>query len=207
MPTPFWKISVSETMRVPDPPVGANRIPCAVAGWNWEILQCSTFTTAPAVTLIPLAPPPIVPSMSRPRRMTVIPPVVILTPATPATGTFVQSRVIDFVMVIAPKPPGSRQLMIPPAAVLEIAPANVLQGAVRTHGLTSSPTPDTQVRSAWACAGPGLSIGTHRHPIAVTSNEARMTFLLTLESSHRDRTWPPERPAAREAASWVTIIN
>jgi hypothetical protein len=34
-----------------------------------------------------------------------------------------------------------------------MAPANVLQGAVRLQGLTSSPTPDTQVRVAWACAG------------------------------------------------------
>jgi hypothetical protein len=28
-----------------------------------------------------------------------------------------------------------------------------LQGAVRLHGLTSSPTPETQVRVAWAEAG------------------------------------------------------
>jgi hypothetical protein len=33
---------------------------------------------------------------------------------------------------------------------LEIAPANVLHGDVREHGLASSPTPDTQVRVAWA---------------------------------------------------------
>jgi hypothetical protein len=37
--------------------------------------------------------------------------------------------------------------------VFEIAPAKVLQGAVRLHGLRSSPTPETQVRVAWACAG------------------------------------------------------
>src|ERR1700761_4467078 len=59
-----------------------------------------------------------------------------------------QSSVIDFVIVMAPKPPGSRQLISPSCAVLEIAPAKVLQGAVRLHGLTSSPTPDTQVRVA-----------------------------------------------------------
>ena len=58
--------------------------------------------------------------------------------------------VIDLVMVTAPKPPGSRQLISPPAAVFEIAPAKVLQGAVRLHGLTSSPTPETQVRVACA---------------------------------------------------------
>jgi hypothetical protein len=55
---------------------------------------------------------------------------------------------IDLVIVIAPKPPESRTLISPAAAVLEIAPANVLQGAVRLQGLTSSPTPDTQVRVA-----------------------------------------------------------
>src|SRR3954464_2454703 len=34
--------------------------------------------------------------------------------------------------------------MMPPAEVFEIAPAKVLQGAVRLHGNVSSPTPDTQ---------------------------------------------------------------
>ncbi len=48
----------------------------------------------------------------------------------------VQSMVIDLVMVTAPKPAGSRQLISPPAAVLEIAPAKVLQGAVRLHGFS-----------------------------------------------------------------------
>jgi hypothetical protein len=57
------------------------------------------------------------------------------------------------VIVTAPKPPGSRTEISPPAAVLEIAPANVLQGAVRLQGLASSPTPDTHVRGAWALAG------------------------------------------------------
>ena len=56
-------------------------------------------------------------------------------------------------IVTAPNPPGSRQLISPPAAVFEIAPANVLHGAVRLHGLTSLPTPETQVRVAWAWAG------------------------------------------------------
>jgi hypothetical protein len=35
---------------------------------------------------------------------------------------------------------------------LEIAPAKVLQGAVRLHGSASLPTPDTHVRVAWALA-------------------------------------------------------
>src|SRR5438270_12213246 len=54
-------------------------------------------------------------------------------------------------MVTAPKPPGSRASISPQSAVFEMAPAKVLQGAVRLHGLASSPTPDTQVRLAWAC--------------------------------------------------------
>src|SRR3989440_6183498 len=55
---------------------------------------------------------------------------------------------MDLVIVTAPKPPGSRTLISPFAAVFEIAPANVLHGAVRLHGLASSPTPETQVRVA-----------------------------------------------------------
>jgi hypothetical protein len=52
-----------------------------------------------------------------------------------------------------PKPPESRQLISPVVAVFEIAPAKVLHGAVRLHGFASSPTPETQVRVAWAEAG------------------------------------------------------
>jgi hypothetical protein len=59
---------------------------------------------------------------------------------------------IDFVIVTPPKPPGSIAFISPPFAVLEIAPAHVLQGAVRLQGLASSPTPETQVRVAWADA-------------------------------------------------------
>ena len=39
-------------------------------------------------------------------------------------------------------------LISPFAAVLEMAPAKVLHGAVREQGLASSPTPETQVRVA-----------------------------------------------------------
>src|SRR2546429_8196765 len=60
--------------------------------------------------------------------------------------------VIAFVIVTPPKPPGSRQLISPPAAVFEIAPGNVLHGAVRLHGLASSPTPETLFFEAWADA-------------------------------------------------------
>src|SRR3954471_3545022 len=62
--------------------------------------------------------------------------------------------VIALVMVTPPKPPGSRQLISPSVAVFEIAPAKVLQGAVRLHGFASSPTPETQVRVACAWAEP-----------------------------------------------------
>src|SRR5258708_21552031 len=63
----------------------------------------------------------------------------------------------DLVMVTEPKPPGSRQLISPLAAVLEIAPAYVLHGAVGLQGLASSPTPETQVRVACAIAASGVS--------------------------------------------------
>src|SRR3954468_7967348 len=84
----------------------------------------------------------------------------------------------DLLIVTAPKPPGSRQLISPPAAVFEIAPAKVLQGAVRLQGLTSSPTPETQVRVAWALAGAEASNGT-KHPAAMASEAIRrMIYLL-----------------------------
>jgi hypothetical protein len=57
------------------------------------------------------------------------------------------------VMVTAPNPPGSSASISPPGAVFEIAPANVLHGAAREHGLASSPTPETHVLEACACTG------------------------------------------------------
>src|SRR5215472_14674363 len=85
--------------------------------------------------------------------------------------------VIDLVIVTVPKPPGSRQLMMPFTAVLEMAPAKVLHGAVRLHGLASSPTPETQVRVACACAGaPGNSSAS---VVPATSAKA-LTFHITL---------------------------
>src|SRR4026207_308419 len=65
--------------------------------------------------------------------------------------------VMALVIVTTPKPPGSSTEISPLAAVFEIAPAKVLQGAVRLHGLASSPTPDTQVRVACANAGAPMS--------------------------------------------------
>jgi hypothetical protein len=60
--------------------------------------------------------------------------------------------VTDFVIVTAPNPPGSRASISPSVAVLEMAPAKVLHGAVRLQGLASSPTPETQVLVACAWA-------------------------------------------------------
>src|SRR5271168_3081836 len=73
--------------------------------------------------------------------------------STPPLLTGSHRIVIAFVMVSAPKPPGSRQSISPLGAVFEIAPAKVLHGAVRLHGLASSPTPETHVRVACALAG------------------------------------------------------
>src|SRR5687768_15583376 len=61
-------------------------------------------------------------------------------------------RVIDFVILIVPKPPGSSALISPFVAVLLKAPAKVWQGAVRLHGFASLPVPETQVRVACAFA-------------------------------------------------------
>src|ERR1043166_2213291 len=81
---------------------------------------------------------------------------LIVTPLVPDTKMLVRLpspfKVMDLVMVTAPKPPGSSAEISPPAAVFEIAPANVLQGAVRLQGLASSPTPEIQVRVACAFA-------------------------------------------------------
>ena len=70
--------------------------------------------------------------------------------------------------ITAPKPPESRQLISPKAAVFEIAPAKVLQGAVRLQGLASSPTPDTQVRLACALA--------ERFPIDLISVDSALVY-------------------------------
>src|SRR5258705_3394592 len=97
--------------------------------------------------------------MERPRSLTaffvsVSAVMLMITPLVPAARiepcVSSQSIVIDFVIVTAPYPAGSRQLISPFVAVFEIAPAKVLHGAVRLHGLTSSPTPETHVRVAWA---------------------------------------------------------
>src|SRR4051812_29170015 len=100
--------------------------------------------------------------MSRPLSVTMSPvPAAIFSALIPPDASIPprkgrQSTVIAFVIVSAPNPPGSMQLMMPPAAVFEIAPANVLHGAVRLHGFASSPTPETHVRVACAEAEAGI---------------------------------------------------
>jgi hypothetical protein len=70
-------------------------------------------------------------------------------------------------------------LISPPAAVFEIAPAKVLQGAVRLQGLASSPTPDTQVLVACACANDAQNKQTVNNINAFIANlESLMDFLL-----------------------------
>src|ERR1043166_321758 len=115
-----------------------------------------TVTLEPLVMLTPRMPRVVpAPLMSMSRRTTRMPAVLTLTPFTPLARMLpsvpVQSMVTDLVIVTAPYPPGSMQLMMPGAAVLERAPANVLHGAVRLHGFRSSPTPETHVRVC-ACA-------------------------------------------------------
>src|ERR1041384_6112484 len=85
-------------------------------------------------------------------------------PETSTPASKVERMVIDLVIVTPPNPPGSRTLISPPPAVLEMAPAKVLHGAVRLHGFASSPTPETQVRVACALAGVTLSIAAMSPP-------------------------------------------
>ena len=115
--------------------------------------------------------------MSRPSRRTLsVDATLTMMPFVPETRTPASTPVaimlIDFVIVNRPKLPGSRTLISPPAAVFEMVPANVLQGAVRLHGLASSPTPDTHVRDACAWAGSAF-----RHmatvPIAMANKTTR----------------------------------
>src|SRR5690349_9586907 len=123
-----------------------------------NISQFSTFTIAPELYRTPLRPVPS-PLNRRLRRITTSPaPAATTIPFVPDTNTDATwppppSMVIALVIVTAPNPPGSRASISPPGAVFEIAPAQVLQGAVRLQGLASSPTPETHVRDACAMAG------------------------------------------------------
>ncbi len=105
----------------------ANAVEAGVEALRWSGRAARRQSVAPALMMMPLTPAASMP------------------PSTPSARSM-----IDFVIVTAPKPPGSSTLISPWAAVFEIAPAKVLHGAVRLHGLASSPTPETQVRDAWA---------------------------------------------------------
>src|SRR5215470_6983547 len=117
------------------------------------IKQFSTYSPPPVLNLTPASPVPS-PSNVRPRSTTLEPAGAEITiPFVPETSTPAMQHAsieMDFVIVTAPNPPGSSTSISPPVAVFEIAPANVLHGAVRLHGLASSPTPDTHVRVACA---------------------------------------------------------
>src|SRR5581483_2253616 len=92
-----------------------------------RIFRMRTTSLAPALTMIPDTPPD--------ARME-------------ATCPPPPSSVIDLVIVTVPKPPGSSASISPPAAVFDIAPAQVRHGAEREQGLESLPTPETNVRVA-----------------------------------------------------------
>src|SRR6185437_6513162 len=126
-----------------------------------KMSQFSRVRARPASHLTPLMPVPI-PLIRRWGRMTTsFGPAWTTIPFVPLTNTDATwpppSIVIGLVIVTAPYPAGSRASISPAAAVLEIAPANVLHGAVRLHGLASSPTPETQVRLACAVARDTIS--------------------------------------------------
>src|SRR5580698_7970742 len=112
---------------MPLEPAVPGLLPLPRSPWNCTF-RIVTMSVAPAVTLTPN------------------PPDDTITEATPPPP----SMVIDLVMVTAPKPPESSASISPPAAVFEMAPAKVMHGDVRLHGLASLPTPDTHVRVAWA---------------------------------------------------------
>src|SRR5712675_1811906 len=103
--------------------------------------------------------------------------------------------VIDLVMVTVPKPPGSRQLISPAVAVLEIAPAQVLHGAVRLQGLASSPTPETQVLVACADAVPH-----ERQRIRAVRTEANPPEVAFIPYPHLDELIICRHPSATPVA-------
>src|SRR6185312_17163477 len=121
-------------------------------------------------------------------------PLVPLT-RTEATCPPPPSMVMALVMVRAPYPAGSRASISPPAAVLEIAPANVLHGAVRLQGLASSPTPDTHVREAWAPARPA-----HNKTTAKTF----IVRIVALSLSNVD--WRPFRRAGPNGRGFACVL-
>src|SRR5690348_17014268 len=127
------------------------------------------------------------PSMSSPFRRTasVAFGTFTMMPFVPDTSTPASKpselMVIALVIVTPPKPPGSSTLISPCGAVFEIAPAKVLHGAVRLHGLASSPTPETQVRVACALAGAAARVMamTPKQSVAMDSSDFLMSISLS----------------------------
>src|SRR5213593_1636105 len=110
------------------------------------------------------------------------------------------SMVIPLLIVTDPKPPGSVTSISPPAAVFEIAPANVLQGAVRLQGSASLPTPETHVRD-WAVAEAATVIARTNGANARTYDENRMLTGALLVKTRSDARGTLDRTdAARDAA-------
>src|SRR5215210_5572201 len=162
MPPPvFWPllrtiVSLMKTWVVPAVVVAIS-IPEPLVPRKLLMVHFSTWRDPrPPSTLIPTRPVPS-PSMSRPRSTTLLVVVALIMMAfvpdtsTPASKPSLE-MVIDLLIVTPPKPPGSRTLISPAVAVFEIAPAKVLQGAVRLLCLTETPTTETQVRVACAWA-------------------------------------------------------
>src|SRR5580700_5937312 len=78
------------------------------------------------------------------------------TVAAPASPSVPPSMLIALVMVAAPKSPGSRTSISPPAAVCTSATAKVKQGAVRVHGLES--LPEAAETHVWVACGAPLPL-------------------------------------------------
>ena len=95
-------------------------------------------------------------------------------------------------------------LISPAAAVLLIAPANVLHGAVRLQGFTSSPTPETHVRVACAAAGrdkPPKTI------TAATVTASRFKITMDLSPMWGVRLAPGFNKARRFSIDWLMILE
>src|ERR1041384_92384 len=149
---------------------------------NRKMTQSSTLTVLAWRTFIPFMPLQN-PSMERPLMVTTSVAAALMTIPFTSEARIeakvpVPSSVIDLVIVTAPKPPGSRESISPQAAVLEIAPAQVLHGAVRLQGLASSPTPDTHVREA--CAWAIETVANMKIAIAITLIVNRNLLIFSL---------------------------
>src|SRR5262249_14872407 len=205
---PLFQMKLLSTWRNRLPALpGAKRIPFAVPELKFSMITLSRCIENPLTKLIPTRPLP-TPLMARPRKVTTMVPGVAValsftfTPFVPAArmepNVPLQSMVSDLVIVKAPKPPGSRQSISPPAAVFEIAPAKVLHGAVRLHGLASSPTPDTQVRVACAFAEPTPNMDVTIRAKAASSSELLIGGLLFLPLARR----APGASDSRSGPAW-----